>query len=91
LACQEEFFVNNLLDVKERDEHILDFALHLSCIFFFGLSEPSMPLSIHVGHTTAWVSDALFPRFAQNLLVLLCCIHREIASGQIHDLKCTST
>jgi hypothetical protein len=42
LTCQKEFFVNNPLDVKENDEHALDFALHLSCLFFglsqFGLS-----------------------------------------------------
>jgi hypothetical protein len=29
-ACQDECFVNNPLDVKEDDEHALDFALHLS-------------------------------------------------------------
>jgi hypothetical protein len=33
LACQDEFFVNNLLGVKENDEHALDFALHMSCLF----------------------------------------------------------
>jgi hypothetical protein len=33
LACQDEFFVNNSLDVKENDEHALDFALHLSRLF----------------------------------------------------------
>jgi hypothetical protein len=27
LVCQDEFFVNNPLDVKENDEHALDFAL----------------------------------------------------------------
>jgi hypothetical protein len=30
LACHNEFFVNNLLDVKENYEHPLGFALHLS-------------------------------------------------------------
>jgi hypothetical protein len=29
LGCQGEFFVNNPHDVKESDEHALDFALHL--------------------------------------------------------------
>jgi hypothetical protein len=33
LTCQDEFFVNNPLDVKENDKHDLDFALHLSCLF----------------------------------------------------------
>jgi hypothetical protein len=30
LTCQDEFFVNNSIDVKENDEHALDLALHLS-------------------------------------------------------------
>jgi hypothetical protein len=30
LAYQGEFLVNNPLDVKENDEHALDFPLHLS-------------------------------------------------------------
>jgi hypothetical protein len=33
LACQDEFFVNNPLDVKENDEHAVDFALQLSHLF----------------------------------------------------------
>jgi hypothetical protein len=33
LACQNKFFVNNPLDVKENDEHALDLALHLSHLF----------------------------------------------------------
>jgi hypothetical protein len=33
VACQDEFFVNNTSDVKENDEHTLDFALHLSPLF----------------------------------------------------------
>jgi hypothetical protein len=34
LACQDEFFVNNLLDVKENGEHALDFAFHSSRLFW---------------------------------------------------------
>jgi hypothetical protein len=30
LACQDKFFVNNLLDVKENYEHALEFVFHLS-------------------------------------------------------------
>jgi hypothetical protein len=30
LACQDKLFLNNCLDVKENDEHALDFALRLS-------------------------------------------------------------
>jgi hypothetical protein len=33
LAYQDEFFANNSLDVKENDEHALDFSLHLSRLF----------------------------------------------------------
>jgi hypothetical protein len=33
LVCQDEFFVNNPIDVKENDEHALHFALHPSCLF----------------------------------------------------------
>jgi hypothetical protein len=29
-ACQGKFFVNNPLDVRENDEHALDFTLHFS-------------------------------------------------------------
>jgi hypothetical protein len=29
LACTDKFFMNNHLDVKENDEHALDFILHL--------------------------------------------------------------
>jgi hypothetical protein len=30
---QDELFVNNSLDVKENEEHALNFALHLSHLF----------------------------------------------------------
>jgi hypothetical protein len=33
LACQDEFFVNNLPVVKYSDEHALYFGLHLSLLF----------------------------------------------------------
>jgi hypothetical protein len=33
LACQNEFFVNNPLDVNENDEHSLDFAPYFSNLF----------------------------------------------------------
>ena len=37
LACWDKFFVHNPLDVKERDDHALDIAFHLSA--FFGLGD----------------------------------------------------
>jgi hypothetical protein len=33
------------------------------------------------------VSVAIFPKVAQQLLLLCCRIHREKASGQMHDYK----
>jgi hypothetical protein len=36
LVRQDEFFVNNLFDVKQNDEHDLDFALHLPTLFGVG-------------------------------------------------------
>jgi hypothetical protein len=38
LACQDEFFVNNPLDVKENYEPALEFVLHLTRLFFFFFS-----------------------------------------------------
>jgi hypothetical protein len=45
----------------------------------FVLSSPNACLII------ARVSVALFTRFAQNLMLILCRIHREITSGEILD------
>jgi hypothetical protein len=42
LACQDEFFANNPLDVKKKVEQAPDFALCLSP--FSVCPEPSMPL-----------------------------------------------
>jgi hypothetical protein len=33
LACQDELFMSNPLDVKVNDEHASDFVLHLSRLF----------------------------------------------------------
>jgi hypothetical protein len=33
LACHDEFFVSNLFDIKENEEHALDLALHLIRLF----------------------------------------------------------
>jgi hypothetical protein len=45
LACQDEFFVNNPLDVKENNEHALDFALHLSLSPFSVSVSMDIPLN----------------------------------------------
>jgi hypothetical protein len=91
LDCQNELFVHNPLDVKENDEHALDFDLRPSLPFSHSVSlalrvwlmlpSPNACLII------ARVSVQLFPRFAQNLMILLCGTHREIAPSRIHDSK----
>jgi hypothetical protein len=75
-----------LSDMKENDEHVLDFGLHLSRLFRF--RRVRLMLSyLNACLITVRVSVALFPRSAQNLMLFLCQIHRVIASGQIHDSK----
>jgi hypothetical protein len=37
LACLDELFLNNYLDIKDNDEHALDVALHLSLLFYVRL------------------------------------------------------
>jgi hypothetical protein len=32
-TCQDELFMSNPLDIKENDEHALEFELHLSHLF----------------------------------------------------------
>ena len=32
-ACWDKFFMHNPLDVKESDDHALEIAFHLSCLF----------------------------------------------------------
>jgi hypothetical protein len=54
---------------------------HLNTCVRLMLSSPNAYLVI------GRVSVAFFPRFAQNLMLFLYRIHREIASGQIHDYK----
>jgi hypothetical protein len=91
LACQDGFFVNNPLDVKENMSMLLTFlftSLTFSrsrCVLIFRvrlmLSSPNACLIV------ARISIALFLRFAQNLMLFLCRIHREIASSQIHNSK----
>jgi hypothetical protein len=70
-------------------------TLFFTCIAFLGLGEfehaiqspvyGSRYLPPNACLIIAMFSVALFPRFAQNLVLLFRRIHREIASGQIHD------
>jgi hypothetical protein len=50
LICQDYFFENNPLDIKENYEHFLDFALHLS-----------RPLSVSVSLDFPCTAYAFFP------------------------------
>jgi hypothetical protein len=44
--CQDKFFVDNPLSVKENYEHVLDFALHLCRLFWVLVS-----LDFSIGRT----------------------------------------
>jgi hypothetical protein len=90
LACQDEFFVKNSRDGKGNYEHTLDFALRLSCLF---QSAPNRVChsnthvrlilsSLNACLIITRVTVALFPRFAQHLMLTFCQIHHKIASGQ---------
>jgi hypothetical protein len=55
LAGQEEFFLSNPLDVKENDEHAIDFALH-----------PSHLLLVSVSLDFPYTAHAFFPERLSN-------------------------
>jgi hypothetical protein len=55
LACQDELFVNNPLDVKENYEHALDFTFHLSRTYSVSVSS-DFPSTAH----------AFFPERSSN-------------------------
>jgi hypothetical protein len=99
LACQEEFFVNNPLDVKEDDEHAPDVALHLSrllrsrqiCTFPLGgfllcLRIITINLVLITGDNPGQEGSDICTELEAHLL-FLCRIHCKIISGQIHDSK----
>jgi hypothetical protein len=83
--------VNNPLDIKANDEYALDFALQLSRLFrplwVFTFRVRLMCFSPNACLIIASISVALFPGLAQNLMLFLCQVHREIASSQMHDSK----
>jgi hypothetical protein len=83
LACQDEFFVNITLDVKENNEYVLDFALHLSHLF----RSREIWTSSNNCLITVRVSVTLSSIFEKNVMHNCCRIRREITSGQIHDSK----
>jgi hypothetical protein len=86
LACQFELFVNIPLMSKKMKSMLL--TLLFTCFAFFGLSDVGLVHSspnacLIIGR----VSVALLLRFAENVMLFLCRIHREIASGQMQDAK----
>jgi hypothetical protein len=79
---------NWLYGLPGNDEYALECALRLSrsqLVWAFHvrliLSSPKACLII------VRVSVALFPRFAQHLMLFLCRSHREIATGQMYNSK----
>jgi hypothetical protein len=63
-------------------------TLLLNCLAFFGTFSVQLMLSSPNAYlTNARVSVTLFPSFPQNLMLFLCRIPCEIASGQIRDSK----
>jgi hypothetical protein len=91
LACQDEFFVNSPLDVKENDEHALDFALHLSYIFRSAMNRAChsnslvrfMLSSPNAGLINARASITLLPRVTQNLRLFLCRIYWNLSEVKL--------
>jgi hypothetical protein len=63
LACQDEFIVNNLLNVTENDEHALDLALHLSRLFRSALNR-TCHSNIRVRFMLSFPNACLFRKFA---------------------------
>jgi hypothetical protein len=76
--------VSNPFDIKENDEHALDFALHLSRPFrswwVWTFSVRLMLFSPNACLVIVRVSVAHIRRLAQNLMHIWRRIHREIAS-----------
>jgi hypothetical protein len=74
LAYQDEFLANNPLDVKENDEHTLDFALHLPRLFQAALNQAchsNTNVRFTLSSQNAYIIIArvfivLSPRSAQN-------------------------
>jgi hypothetical protein len=50
LALEDEFFVNNLIDVKENGQHSLAFVLHPSRLFSLSASL-NYPCTAHASFT----------------------------------------
>jgi hypothetical protein len=63
LSCQDMYFVNNPLDVKENDKHASDLALHPSCLFSlteFGLFHSNTCIQLMLSSANACLMIARF-------------------------------
>jgi hypothetical protein len=83
--------MNIPLNIKENYEYVLDFDLHQSHLFrsrrVLTFHVRLMLSTLNACLITARISVPLFPRFAQNVVLCLCWVHREIETRQIHDTK----
>jgi hypothetical protein len=91
LGSKDEFFMNNPLTVKENDDHALYFDLNLSRPFPISVSL-NFPYTAHAvfperSSNHCQSLHRTFPRFVKKLMLFVCRINREIASGQIRDSK----
>jgi hypothetical protein len=90
LACRDKFFVKNPRYGKGNYEHALDFALRLHCIFQSSLNRAChsnthvrlMLSSLNACLIITRVTVALFPRFAQYLMLT-----RVVSIAKFHQAK----
>jgi hypothetical protein len=87
--------MNNPLDVKENNEHALEFTLQLSCLFTVSMSlefpykQPYMAHAFfpeHLSHHFQGLCHT-FSEICTKLYALYCLIHHKITLGQICDSK----
>jgi hypothetical protein len=82
MACQDEVFVNNPLDVKENDEHALDFAFRLSHLFSVSAS-----LDFSIGRIVAlcWIHCDIASRLQMKG-------SKKISTSiQLHEILCSNS
>jgi hypothetical protein len=76
LACQDEFFVNNLFDVKENYEHAFDVALQLASLsrslLSFDFHCTARPFFAQRLPNLCQCHRRIFLRLPQNLILILC-------------------
>jgi hypothetical protein len=89
LACQDELFVNNLLVVKEDNDHALDFALHfplgelLPCLMVITVN-PTLVTGDNIGQEDIIVGGALTKLLADVDTTAVSDQLSEITSPRLH-------